>query len=49
MKSLIVAGITVWTIPFLSAVSVGFIILALVWVKEKITLILFPTSLNEIS
>jgi hypothetical protein len=37
VKTLVVAGITIWAIPFLSAVSVGLVILALIWIKDKVT------------
>lgn len=46
VKSLIAVGIIIWSIPFLSAVSVGLVFFALLWVKEKITFMLFTTSLN---
>jgi hypothetical protein len=49
VKSLIAAGIAIWAIPFLSAVSVGLVILALVWIKDKVTYLFFPVSLNEVS
>lgn len=49
VKSLIATGIAIWAIPFLSAVLVGLAILGLIWVKDKVTYLFFPVSLNEVS
>jgi hypothetical protein len=46
-KLAIALGLIIWTIPFLSAVLLGSVIIALIWVKDKMVLVFNP-SLGKI-
>ena len=46
-KTLIATGITISAIPFLSAALFGLGILSLIWLKDQMTLIFSPASVND--